>query len=543
MRAVFDHSWKLLSEEERELFSRLAVFRSGWTAEAAAQVAGATTDLLTALVDKSLVRSSSMAMAELAMDMDAPASAPETRYMMLEPIRAYALEQLVARGKLTMVRQAHAGYYLALAEAAATEWNTPMKEAAIARQGREHNNMRAALEWAYDTGNSTLGLQFALALWRFWRSFGYKSEGRAWLQQLLSLDQHPADAAAIHARERALNAAAWLASDQHDFVNATRLFEQSLALRRTLREASNKTNFADLLRNAARQARAEGYYGQASTLLEDVLARHRVVGEPTAVGSASLELVPDELVPDELGQALRELGTVLREQGDFVRATALFEQALALHRTIGDRTSVAFALIGLGDVARDQGDSAGVRAYCEPSLAILRELGIQWAIGFALNNLALAAYYERDLARAATLIHECVAVFRASLVDSSLSEVLITLGTILLAQGNLLAAQDALTEALRLAWAFGPRLFVAAALEGVASVVVSQGDAELATRLLAGASALRAQMGAPVRPIDQAGVNQALAAARSALGDDAFATVWADVQTQSLEQIISATPA
>jgi len=68
-----------------------------------------------------------------------------------------------------------------------------------------------------------------------------------------------------------------------------------------------------------------------------------VVGSPTAVGSASLELVPDEL-----GQALREFGTVLREQGDFVRATALFEQALALHRTIGDRTSVAFAMIGLG---------------------------------------------------------------------------------------------------------------------------------------------------------------------------------------------------
>jgi hypothetical protein len=132
-------------------------------------------------------------------------------------------------------------------------------------------------------------------------------------------------------------------------------------------------------------------------------------------------------------------------------------------------------------------------------------------------------------------------VFRANQVDSSLSEVLITLGTILLAQGNVLAAYDALTEALRLAWAFGPRLFVAAALEGLASVVISQGDAELATRLLAGASALRAQMGAPVRPVDQADLKQALATARSALGDDAFATVWAEAQTQSLEQIISAT--
>ncbi len=130
-----------------------------------------------------------------------------------------------------------------------------------------------------------------------------------------------------------------------------------MALRRALGEASGEADLADLLRNAARQARTEGHYRQATALLEDVLARHRVVGDRTTAGSAGLELSPDEL-----GQTLRELGMVLREQGDFVRAAALMEQALVLHREIGDQSSEAFALIGLGDVARDQGDSAGVRS-------------------------------------------------------------------------------------------------------------------------------------------------------------------------------------
>ncbi len=116
---------------------------------------------------------------------------------------------------------------------------------------------------------------------------------------------------------------------------------------------------------------------------------------------------------------------------------------------------------------------------------------------------------------------------------------LITLGTILWAQGDAVAAYDALTEALRFARAVGPRLFAALALEGLASVVVSQGGAELAARLLAGASALRAQMGTPVRPVDQADVERTLATARSALGEDAFAAVWAEAQTRSLEQILS----
>ena len=64
-------------------------------------------------------------------------------------------------------------------------------------------------------------------------------------------------------------------------------------------------------------------------------------------------------------------------------------KTLKLHHAIGDRASVALALIGLADIARDQGDGAGVRRYCEPRLAILRELGMQCAIGFALNILAL----------------------------------------------------------------------------------------------------------------------------------------------------------
>jgi hypothetical protein len=103
--------------------------------------------------------------------------------------------------------------------------------------------------------------------------------------------------------------------------------------------------------------------------------------------------------------------------------------------------------------------------------------------------------------------------------------VLITLGQIVRAQGEGAAASMALTDALQFAWSVGPRLMVASALEGLASVVVAQRHAELAAHLLAAASALRAQMGSPVRPVDQAAVDAALAAARSTLGDAAFSAV------------------
>jgi predicted ATPase len=555
LRAVFDHSWRLLSDEEGTLFSHLAVFRGGFTSEAAEAVClegkkqtgkgkkgGSDTailpftfsllPLLEALVDKSLVRSSSVAM--VGFTTDTPANARETRFALLEPIREYALERLAASPDAEAVRRRHAHYFTMLAEAAVAEWDTPRINAAIELQRLEHDNMRAALQWACDTGDALAGLRLAQALWGFWRSYGYSSEGRAWLQQLLSLDEHPADVAAMAARQRGLHAAAWLASDQLDFVTATRLFEESMTLRRALGEAESET---DLLINAARQARAAGQYQRATALLEGVLGRHRVVSEGTHMGHASLGLSFDEL-----GQVLRELGLALREQGDFAGATALFEEGLALHQAIGDRVSEAFDLLGLADIARDQGDSAGVRRYCVPSLAILRESGMQWAIGFALNTLAMGTYYEGDLTQASALIRESVALFRGLKADASLAEVLITLAKIMQAQGDAAAAYGAITEALRLAQDVGPRLFVAASIEELASVVAEHGQGDLTVRLLSAASALRVQMGAPVWPADQALVDHALATARSMIGADTFAAVWAEGQSLPVKQILNGLP-
>jgi hypothetical protein len=157
------------------------------------------------------------------------------------------------------------------------------------------------------------------------------------------------------------------------------------------------------------------------------------------------------------------------------------------------------------------------------------------------QHTGAGAYSEGDLTRALTLIRKSEALFRGLQADASLAEVLITLGKIERAQGDNETAFRALTEALRLAWAVGPRLLVAAALEGLAAVVVAQGQAELAARLLAAASVLRVQMGTPIWPVDQAAVEQTLATARSRLGD-AFAPVWAEAQALPLEQILSTIP-
>ena len=244
-----------------------------------------------------------------------------------------------------------------------------------------------------------------------------------------------------------------------------------------------------------------------------------------------------------MGFSLYGLALLLREQGDFARAELLFEECVTFHREAGDREGVAQGLLGLGDVARDQGDAARLRTYTESSLAIYREFGTQWAIGFGLHNLAQAAFLTGDLDQAHKLVGESVAMFRAQNADGSLAEVLVTVGHIARAQGKLVAAYAASLEALRLAQVVGPRLLVANALEGLAGVVLTGDQAQLAVQLLGVATRLRAQMSTPVRPVDKAAVDQALATTRSILGPDTFAATWQVAQALALEDLLDTIPA
>ncbi len=513
IRAVFDHSWDLLSEPERTLLSRLAVFRGGCMLDAAEQVAGASLQSLRALINKSLLR-------RVRIEPDSTVD----RFVLLEPIREYALEQLATRGEIESIQRKHIQFYLELVQSVEAGWRTPKANEGVKRLSDELDNVRAALQWSIDNGSITLGLQLAGTLWHFWRVRGYIGEGRAWLAELLVQDAEETNPDADTARLSALYGAALLAADQHDFAGAERLIEQRMTLLRVLGQRDDESN---LRRNMALEARAVGEYQQATRLLEEMLARYRAQNNRGTLSTGGL------------GVALYLLGLVMREQGEFARSEALFRECVDFHFEIGERTGAAQGLLGLSDIARDQGDVALTRSTCERSLAIFREFGTQWAIGFGLNNLAQAAFLEGDLTQAFAFSEESLSLFRSLHADASLAEVLLTTGHILRAQGLFAEAQQAWTEALQLAWTQGPRLMVIGAAEGLACVEAEQGQMTLAVSLLGAASALRTQMGTPVRPADQPVLEQVRVRLREELGDDTFETLWTEAQLLPLEQLVN----
>ncbi|MFN8420967.1 MAG: AAA family ATPase [Anaerolineae bacterium] len=166
MRAAFDHSWSLLNEADRTLFSRPAIFHGSFTAEAAKQVAGAMPYDLGSLIDKSLLRQYQSVDAK---------GASELRCFMLEPIHEFGMERLLERGEYDKLQHSRAAYYLALVEDAAAHWNSRTSEGALSRVGREYDNLHATLAWSRVSGQPTIGLQIAIALTP-WQVRGFSSE-------------------------------------------------------------------------------------------------------------------------------------------------------------------------------------------------------------------------------------------------------------------------------------------------------------------------------------------------------------------------------
>ena len=407
-------SEQLLAPEEQRLLQRLSVFVGGATLGAIAAVCGDGDDAallverVTTLLNHSLLRR----VASSGLD----GSASEPRLGMLEMIRQYAATKLSEQPERATLQRSHATYYRELAERMMAQWGVADTAAPIAQLKDELNNMRAALQWARDGGDVVVGLRLAGVLWRFWRSEGFIGEGRAWLEQLLERDTSTPNTVptAGSARLLAAVAAAWLATDQHEYDHAEQLLAQSTAWRQAVGETADEARQlhtaalqaraleTHLLQTAGLGARAVGDYRRATTLFEDALARGRAL-HTAGVGHALYDM----------GFSLYGLALLLREQGEYARAEALFEECVAFHRAAGDREGVAQGLLGLGDVARDQGDAQHLRSFTEASLTIYRQFGTQWAIGFALHNLAHAALLTGDLKGARELVDESAAMFRA----------------------------------------------------------------------------------------------------------------------------------
>lgn len=377
LQTLIGWSYELLKEAERELFRRLAVLAGGWDAESAGAVldmAGADLDLrLSPLVAQSLV------MVE--------ARAEQMRYRTLDTIREYARDRLIDSGEAEHLSRRHARYFLNLATQAESELTGDQQTHWLNRLDREHDNFRAALEWAVEANEGDLAQSLCSRLCAFWQTRGYLSEGRTWLTRALGLADGPPTAA----RADALNAAGNIAWSQGDYTAARAWHETGLALRR---ELGDRAAVARSLHNLGIVAMHQGDYAAAQRLHAESLAIKRELGNTFGIANS-----------------LNELGILASAQNELNSATAYHTDSLALRRELGDTQGIAISLINLGALAVHQGRWDQARTQCAESLTFFREVGDKDGMAIALANLGRLAAHDQDDAQAMVHLRDSLRLF------------------------------------------------------------------------------------------------------------------------------------
>jgi predicted ATPase len=351
LRATIEWSYDLLPPDLQQLFNRLAVFAGTFSLDAAEQVADATVETLGAIAEASLVK-----------------ALVGTRFLLLETIRELALERFAELDDSAESRARHASYYYSVAVSACLDTDVAaeqLPEIVIP----EVPNLRAALTWALETGDTEFGLELLVALEQLW-VLGYTAEGMRWFSTFLG----HADAVSPLLRARALRSFGSSASFAGDFDLAARLWEESLA---EYEQLGDEHGIAVLRHRLSISALIRGDVEQALSLSERSLELHRrLANDKGAV------------------QPLALLGAIALQSGDRRRGLALLEESAELAGKIGWRWWRAGTLSALAEVAiADEriGDAMGLlHEAVDLGLQVGDRVGLSWY----LSQFALALVHE-----------------------------------------------------------------------------------------------------------------------------------------------------
>jgi predicted ATPase/DNA-binding SARP family transcriptional activator len=407
--AAMDWSYELLRPDERLLWGRLSVFSGGWTLPAVEAVAAsgdvpadAVLDLLTRLVDKSLVV--------------VEQHGAKARYRMLETIRQYGAGKLRLMDEEFRVGERHYNWCLQLAEKSDCEFSRTDQRHWFEGLEAEHDNLRAALRWStHDARDADKSLRLCTALWHFWQTNGYASEGRLWFEAALALEGPASDAI----RARAFHGASGLASIQGDLEHSLAFLEESLALRRRL---GDKGGTAHELQRLGIMAYYVGDYARAAALHNESL-------------NLCLEL------GDESGcaRAYNGLGILALDQGSYERAEAWFDRCLTGYQKLGHKLGIVATLNNLGETAQKRGDFDRSQKLLEESLERAYELGDKGWAARALHLLGSLANSRGEYGRAFEFYSSALVNFQ-EMADASVVFVFEGLSCTAAAQGNAVRA-------------------------------------------------------------------------------------------------------
>jgi predicted ATPase/DNA-binding CsgD family transcriptional regulator len=481
LRATMEWSYNLLSEAEKKLFRRLAVFAGGFTLEAAEGICAGQgvepediLELVASLVNKSLL----VSVEQTAKSQGLPEGS--LRYRFLEPIRQYAHEKLVVADEEALIRDRHISYFHDWLQATEIRFYTTEQLIQLANMDRELDNIRAALQWALKNQPlMALRIVSIFMLIGFWNVRGYTTEGRRWAEQALQQTETDLTSETLGVRARALAGVAYLTMTQGDNQSASNLVAEAIPI---LRAQNDELGLARAL---FIQAAALSFLGQSS------MAR--------AAAEESFEIGSRLNDPFTLTFSLSVMAAALFRIGEIGTAQRFLQEALANSTRLDLPVPLSLSLWGAGMAALSQGNLKMARQYMEESLAQIRQIGDKHRINIIASDLA----------------------------------------HILRRIGDLREAEKFYVEAIQ-GWRYYGQLGgLARCVECLAFIAIAQKRDQQAARWLGAAEMIRGTSRAEMIPPEQEEYQREVAILRGRMNPNDFSNSWSGGEVLALQQVIA----
>jgi tetratricopeptide (TPR) repeat protein len=371
------------------------------------------------------------------------------------------------------------------------------------RLERDCSNGRAALAWSQtDSGDPTLGLRLAIALYPFWKVRGYLSEGRQWLQDTLS--HVPDQTSVLVARAQAC--AAELARLQDDYADAEPRGQASWSLAHTLDDQ-------------AAMALALVPLGWTEYTRNNFTASRQKF-------EASLELFRALMNPGHIASVLHDLAYLLISQGDYSGALIHYKEELTLSRANDHTQGIFWALHGMGYIAEIQSEPQRAEKLYKQCLKLARELHHVDGIAVALSSLGSVARYRERYAQAMAYYQESERIWQKLGRKAVITLILRERGYIALRQDAIELAASFFTQSLLLAQDLGRTRSIVPTLVGLTAVACAIDEYEPAVRLLGATTTLLSKSSHVLAPIYRVDYDHSMNAAQTALDIVTFDQAW-----------------
>ena len=455
LRAALDHSWNLLSEREKEVFRRLSVFRGGFRREAAQEVASASLEEITSLLDKSLLK-----------------RVGEERYDLHELVRHYAAAHLASEAEEhAQAQDRHSRYYVSLLEQWGEGIRGPRQMEILAEMEAEMDNVRLAGRWM--TAHPRLGeIRKSLeSLRNYYEVRGRFQEGAEIFHEAVAELETAGETEAEHADDRVVVLGQLLVREgyfqvrQDHYEEAAELLERSLAL---LRPSSDHAALADTLAVLAYMHSRLGEFTEARQFAEESLDLNREVG-------------------NQIGKAfcLRTLANSCLALGAYEESYAFSKESLSICRDLlGDPHGTAICLTTLSAAARHLGKYDEARRWAEEGVRVSKALNDRWCLGQTLRQLGLVHLEQGEIGQAEELIRQSIAHTRETGDRMLLGSALITLGEVERASGASAQSKQHFLQAWQMAMETKTITVAMQALAEISVSAMNEGANELALELV-----------------------------------------------------------